>query len=309
MPLDPTLAAVLEAMAAAYPPLPAGTPEEARRTMRAMTVDRLRPEDVVPVGSVEDTTVPGAAGDLPARLYRPEAEGPRPTVLWLHGGGWVVGDLDTADQICRRICAGTEAVVVSVDYRLAPEHPYPAAYDDALAAGAWAVENVEQLGGSPTLGVGGDSAGGNLAAGIAQDRPGDVDAQLLVYPSVDMFGQWDSRGEDDEEQFFDLATMQWFGGLYLGGSGHVEPDDARLSPFRAPSLTGQPPTVLATAEHDPLRDEGQAYADALVEAGVEVEAVSYPGLVHGFLDFYDAVPAAAEAVDDVIARFAGLLDR
>jgi acetyl esterase len=191
MPVDPHLAGMLELMATA-PPLHEGTPEEGRRAMRAMTVDLVTPDVVVPVGSVEDTTVPGGAGERPARIYRPAGPGPWPTTVFFHGGGFVIGDLDTHDQTCRRICAGAETVVVSVDYRLAPEHPFPAGLEDAVAATRWAAEHQSDLGGG-LLAVAGDSAGGNLSAVVAQTLPDLVDAQLLIYPATDVLGEHASR--------------------------------------------------------------------------------------------------------------------
>lgn len=305
MPLDAQLDSVLEILAT-FPQIADGTPEEARAGMRLMTCDAVTPEQVVPVGSVEQRTVPGAAGDLPARLYRPAGEGPWPTLVYFHGGGFVIGDLDTHDQTCRRICRDAEAVVLSVDYRLAPEHPFPAGVEDALAAVAWAAEHRAELGGAGgRLAVGGDSAGGNLAAVAAQAHPALLDAQVLIYPAVDPLTDYASREENGAGYFLDLPTMEWFFVHYLGGA-EVDAADVRLAP-RHGTLAGTPAAVVATAEYDPLRDEGEAYAAALAAAGVPTDAVRYDGVIHGFVDMGPVSAACASATDDLNARIRALL--
>ena len=229
MPLDPQLKDMLDFIAAAgYPPMEQGTPALARQGMRAMSVDMVKPEDVVPVGSVEDLKVPGGAGERDARLYRPEGDGPWPTMVYLHGGGFVVGDLDTHDQTCRRICRDADVAVLSVDYRLAPEDPFPAGLEDALAATEWAAAHLADLGGDDRLAVGGDSAGGNLAAVVAQHL-GDVAAgQFLIYPATDGVGDYPSKVENGEGLFLTTAMMEWF-------SSHYVPADTDLA---RPSCTG-----------------------------------------------------------------------
>ncbi len=311
MALDPHIAGLLDLIAnAGYPPMHEGTPDVARKAFRAMTVDLVTPEAVVPVGEVSETSVPGAAGDRPARLYRPEGQGPWPTLVYLHGGGFVIGDLDTHDQVCRTLCRDAEVVVLSVDYRLAPEHPFPAGLEDSLAAVRWAAERRAELGGGDLLAVGGDSAGGNLTAVVSQQLPDLVDVQLLVYPATDVLGEYPSRVENAAGYLLELATMEWFFGHYVpaADAGVTEESlalltDPRLSPIHAPSLEGQPRAVLVTAEFDPLRDEGEAYADALEKAGVEVDRTRYDGLIHGFVDMSPVSPAAKAAVDDLVARF------
>lgn len=305
MPLDPQLAAMLEFIAdAGYPPMYESTPELARKGFRAMAVDMVRPEDVVPVRAVEELTV----GDRPARLYRPGADGPTPTLVFFHGGGFVVGDLDTHDQLCRRTCRGAGVTVLSVDYRLAPEHPFPAGLQDARAAVQWASERLSSLGGSPVLAVGGDSAGGNLSAVVAQELPELVSAQLLIYPATDVAGDYPSRVENAEGYFLDLPTMEWFFRHYAGVLDGLALDDPRISPLHGP-VGGVAPALVATAEFDPLRDEGEAYADALAAAGVLVEKVRYDGMIHGFVDMGPFSPAAAVATDDLAERFRRLLAR
>jgi acetyl esterase len=199
--------------------------------------------------------------------------------------------------------------VLSVDYRLAPEHPFPAGLEDALAATRWARANLAELGGDDRLAIGGDSAGGNLAAVVTQAMPEDIAAQLLIYPSVDVAGEYDSRVENAEGYFLELAMMEWFFTHYTTEVEGVDPHDPRLSPLRAPSMSGLPPAVVVTAEFDPLRDEGEAYADRLVAEGVTVERARYDGMIHGFVDMAALSPAAEAAVADTVARFSRLLRR
>ncbi|WP_372729012.1 alpha/beta hydrolase [Nocardioides sp.] len=300
MPLDPPLAAMLEFISAAgYPPMHEGTPDMARLGYRSMTVDLVRPEDVVPVGSFEECV----AADRPSRLYRPDgASAATPVLVYFHGGGFVIGDLDTHDQVCRRICRDAAVTVLSVDYRLAPEHPFPAAVEDALASVRWAAEHL--AGGS--VAVGGDSAGANLAAICAQELADLVCAQLLIYPAVDAFGEYASRSENAEGYFLEQATMEWFFGHYVGAVDDLRVDDTRHSPLHG-RLDGVAPALVVTAEYDPLRDEGEAYAARLAEAGVGVDHVRYDALIHGFVDMGGISPAAEGAVADLVARTARLL--
>lgn len=305
MPLDPQTAQLLDLIRQSdYPPMHEGTPESARASFRAMTVDAIQPADRVPVGLVADLTVAGR----PARTYRPGGPGPWPTLVFLHGGGYVIGDLETHDQTCRRICRDAETFVLSLDYRLAPEHAFPAGLDDSLAAVQWAAEHLADLGGGDVLAVGGDSAGGNLAAVIAQTLPDVVSAQVLIYPATDASGDHDSRAANAEGYFLELATMEWFFTHYTAESSDVDVADPRLSPLLG-DVTGVAPALVVTAQFDPLRDEGEAYAAKLADAGVPVDRVRYDGLVHGFLDMGIFSPAAAGAVDDVVARIRTLLHR
>jgi acetyl esterase len=247
------------------------------------------------LASVAGRAVPGPAGDLPVRVYTPEGEPPFPIVVWFHGGGWVVGTLDTYDPLCRALAAAVPAVVVSVDYRLAPEHPYPAAVEDAYAATAWASRNAAALGGAQhRLAVAGDSAGGNLAAAVAlgaRDRGGPAIAfQLLVYPVLDAAGDTGSWAEFAEGHYLTAAGMRWYWDHYLAGADGRAPD---ASPLRAAFVGGLPPALVIGADHDILRDEGEAYAARLRDAGVDATATRYPGVVHGFLR-WRAVTAAAD---------------
>ncbi len=308
MPVDPHIAPLLELLAT-VPPMSEGSPEAAREAFRQLTVGGRQPEQVVPVGSVEDTTIPGPAGELAARVYRPSEEGPVPTVVLFHGGGWVIGDLDTHDNMARSICRDCTAVVVSVDYRLAPEAPFPAAVEDAVAATRWVGERLADFGGDPRLAVAGDSAGGNLAAVVAQqlrDSGGPALAgQLLVYPATDVTGDYASRTENAEGYFLDLPTMLWFMEHYADEAAAHE--DPRLSPLRATDLSGLPPAVVVTAEYDPLRDEGEAYAAALSQAGVRVDVRRFDGMIHGFFDMGTFSPGAQAAIDEACTMFAKLL--
>ena len=314
MPVDPGVRQLLDLLEAMQrPTLASGTPQDGRRSFRALTVDFERPGGKPPVGAVEDVELPGPAGPLPARVYRPEAAaGALPTIVYFHGGGWVIGDLDTHDDQCRRICSATNAVVLSVGYRLAPEHPFPAAPDDCLAATRWAAEHVAELGGDAgRIAVAGDSAGGNLAAVVAQaarDAGGPpLAAQLLIYPGVDFSGSgYPSRDENATGYFLTREDMEWFAGHYVAEPHRTDP---RASPILADDLSGLPPAVVVTAEFDPLRDEGEAYADALERAGVTVVRRRYGGLIHGFFDLCALSPAAAGAVAEVCADLRGLLAR
>ena len=307
MPVDPQIAGLLEFLTSmGTPAMHEGTPEQARAAFRSLAVGARPAEKVVPVADVSDVTVPGPAGELSARVYRPAAAGPLPTVVLFHGGGWVIGDLDTHDNMARSICRDCDAVVLSVDYRLAPEAPFPAAVDDAVAATRWAGAHLEELGGSDVLAVAGDSAGGNLAAVVAQqlrDSGGPaIAAQLLVYPATDVLGDYASRWDNGEGYFLDLPTMAWFMEQYAADAAHH--GDPRLSPMRADSLEGLPPAVVVTAEYDPLRDEGEAYAAALEGAGVRVETRRFDGMIHGFIDMGPHSEGAQAAVDETCAMFA-----
>jgi len=272
-------------------------PDEARAMYKALSAMEQGEE----VDRVDDRHVPGDHGDIPIRVYTPhaavgEAHG---VLLWFHGGGWVIGDLDTADATCRALANRAGCVVVSVDYRLAPEHQAPAALDDCMTALAWTVENFELLGvDASKVAVGGDSAGGNLAALVCQrvrDEFGpDVDFQLLVYPVADLTLSHPSIDENAEGFFLTKATMQWFVAHYLADA---DPKDPKVSPLHADDLTGLPPALVITAELDPLRDEGEAYAARLHEAGVPTLHIRYDGQIHGFMSMPGMLDDATDALD------------
>jgi acetyl esterase len=311
VPVDPPIQGMLDLLASMQRgPMSSAAPADARRAFRMLTVDFRDPATIVPCDSVEDVDLPGPAGPLRARVYRPEAEPPLPTVVFIHGGGFVLGDVETHDNQCRTLANEIGAVVLSSDYRLAPEAPFPAAVDDALAITRWAAEHVGELGGDPDrVAVAGDSAGGNLAAVVAQqtrDTGPALAAQLLIYPGTDFVTRHPSEQENGEGYFLTLDDMEWFADNYTGDADRTDP---RLSPGLSEDLAGLPPAVVATAEFDPLRDQGNAYADALEAAGVPVVKRCYPGLIHGFFDLAALSPAAAAAVREVCADFRALLAR
>lgn len=300
MPLDTQIKAFLDFVNTA-PSMATLTPAEARATFRTMCVDLRKPETLVPVSSVTHDRVAGAEGELSARVYRPEREGAVPTLALFHGGGFVIGDLDTHDAMARAICAGANVCVVSVDYRLAPEAAHPAAAHDAVSATENIKSRLGEFGGNDVLAVGGDSAGGNLSA-VAAQNVADLAAQFLIYPVVDVLGEYPSRVDNAEGYFLDVETMAWFINHYAPAL----PDDVTLSPIRG-DLRGTAPAVVLTAEFDPLRDEGVAYADALARADVPVVHRQYPGMIHGFMDMDAISDAARIARDDGIAEFAKLV--
>ena len=249
--------------------------------------------------------VAGPHGDIPIRVYTPAGGGAghRPVVVHFHGGGWVIGSIETHDPTCRDLAAAADVVVVSVDYRLAPEHPYPVPLDEAYAALEWVAANASDLGGDANrLIVAGDSAGGNLATAVclvARDR-GDppITFQLLVYPATDLTMSHPSIVENGEGYLLSQADMRYFTGHYL--SGGADPRDPLVSPFFADDLGGLPPALVMTAEFDPLRDEGEAYAERLRDAGVPVEVRRYDGLIHGFFSMRELVPAAKPSLDHAV---------
>ncbi len=303
MPVDSGSAALLEMIAdSGYPPMYEGSPAEGRASYRVLTFDWVTPETLVQVGKVEEL----AAGGRPSRLYLPQGSGPWPTLVYFHGGGWVIGDLDTTDQWCRRICRGAETAVLSVDYRLAPEHPFPAAADDAVAAVQWAADHKRELGGGEVLAVGGDSAGGNLAAVAAQILCDAVDAQVLICPPTHALGDYASRTDNAKGYYLEWATCEWFAQHYAGALEDL--DDPRLSVLLG-ELEAAPRALVVTTEYDPLRDEGEAYADRLRNAGVEVDAQRYAGMVHDYQHMGPMSEAATAASEDTIARIRTLLHR
>ncbi|MBM4418451.1 MAG: alpha/beta hydrolase [Chloroflexi bacterium] len=296
MSLDPQARAVLEAAAAlGQPPLEETTPEEARRNFI------LRRQSAAaaprPVREVSDGTVPGPAGDIPIRVYRP-AEGVLPALVYFHGGGWVIGNLDTHDGTCRDLAAASGCAVISVDYRLAPEHPFPAPLDDCFAATAWVGANANGLKIDPRrIAVGGDSAGGHLAAGVAQmarDQSGPSLAyQLLIYPVTDRDFTTASYVANAEGFGLTRTGMQWFWNHFVPQHRSHEP---YASPLRAPDLRGLPRTHVITAEYDVLRDDGRQYAERLRAAGVRTQYDDHPGLVHGFFGMAGQIDRAATIV-------------
>jgi acetyl esterase len=282
--LDPQIAALLERVNAA-PPLSSGSPEEGREAFRTLNLLAARFAPEIEVGSVEDRD----DGPVPMRIYRPSGEA-LGTLMFIHGGGFVVGDLDSYDYQCRVLCSRAGVTVVSIDYRLAPEHPFPAGVEDTEAALDWVLAHED----GPYV-IGGDSAGGNLAAVTA--RP-DLAAQLLLYPVTDMVTEWPSTEENAEGYFLTRDDMEWFNGHYMGGDESLR-SDPRASPALAQDLSELPTTLIYTAQFDPLRDDGNAYAEALSAAGVKVVHRCFEGLIHGFFALGPVSQAAAAAVERV----------
>lgn len=252
--------------------------------------------------TTEDRTLPGAGGPLPFRLYRPPTVHQRsPLLVHLHGGGWVLGDLDGADAVCSHLAAETDVLVASVDYRLAPEHPAPAGVDDAHAAFAWFAEHGAELGAGGPLAVSGDSAGGNLAALVAlraRDEQVPLAAQVLVYPAVDLTRSFPSHRTLADAPLLSAAEVDAFLRWYLPAG--TDPADPTLSPWFVDDLAGVAPALVQTASDDPLRDEGEAYAARLVEAGVEVRTTRYADAPHGYLSVPGVCPAARQARAEIV---------
>jgi acetyl esterase len=294
MALNPVIAGWLD-FVKTMPAIDSMPVAEARASLGAARV--LQPPPPA-VGVVVNRDIPGPAGPIPVRIYTPFGVGPFPVVVYFHGGGFVIGDLESHDAVCRHLCLASNAVVMAVDYRLAPEHKAPAAVEDCLAATRWAAAHAGEIGADPRrIAVAGDSAGGNLAALISirvRDEGGPkLCAQLLNCPGVDTDTTRPSYRDNEEGYFLTLAMIQWFYGHYLRDPGDRE--DPRIMPMKAKDLAGLPPAYVLTAEYDPLRDEGEAYADRLMAAGVPVVKKRVSGMIHDFpLLSLNVIPEAAE---------------
>jgi len=297
MALDPQVAAMrAERMARGATPLYEMTLAEARAADLADI--RAAGGDAEPVFEVTDGTFPSRNGVLPVRVYRPSADRPLATLVYFFGGGWTLGGIDTSDGVCRALANAAGCLVVTPGYRLAPEHPFPAAVDDCLAAVAWVARNAAVLGADPArIAVGGDSAGGNLASVAAlqaRDQGTRLAAQLLVYPNTCYRSGTDSLRDNDDRWMFNRRSVDWYWRNYL-----PDPDagrDPRVSPLLAPDLSGLAPALVITAEYDPLRDEGERYAERMRAAGVPVELTRYDGMAHGFFTMSGVLPDARRAV-------------
>lgn len=307
MPLDPQAKAFLEQSPPA-PPFPHSS--ESIDEIRKLTA-RLE-GDPEPVAKIEDRVVPGleAGVEIPVRVYWPadcaESDSPKAAFVFFHGGGWVLGNLDAYDHVCHALANAGDCVVVSVDYRLAPEYRFPAAAEDCYAATAWTAQHADELGIDPKrIAVGGDSAGGNLAAvACLMDRDrgtSHVAYQVLIYPITDAHFETPSYIENGEGYFLTTERMAWFWELYLNNS--PEATNPYAAPLQAESLAGLPPAYVMTAEFDPLLSEGDAYADRLEAAGVAVERELYDGQIHGFvrrIDLYDRATVAINRIGQLI---------
>ncbi len=300
MPLDPACAPIIELMETVFPRIAPGV-DAAQVRAQSDAMPRVPPAE--DVASSEDRDIPGPAGDIPVRIYQPLGvdDASKPGVVYLHGGGWVICGLDSHDGVCRRLANELGATVVSVDYRLAPEHKYPAAADDSYAALCWTAEHAGELGlDLERLTVAGDSAGGNLAAVVAQrarDRNGPKLAfQLLVYPVIDSSDTRNdhaSKTDNATGNFLTTDHMEWYREQYLPhDEAGADPD---VSPHLAESLAGLPPACIVTAEMDPLRDEAEHYAALLEAAGVPVVLYRAPGMFHGFFSMHAVLDGAQDA--------------
>jgi acetyl esterase len=303
MPLDPQAKVVIDMIESlGVAELTADTDPNA---VRALMNAAVMPSGIE-IASVTDRDVPGPNGPVPVRVYRPAGDAAKPVIVYYHGGGWVLGSLETHDGTCRRLADGADAVVVSVDYRMGPEAKFPAAVDDSYAALTWVAANAAELGADAArLVVAGDSAGGNLAAVMTQRARDDGPAiafQLLIYPVTDHEFTSVSMEENATGYYLTRDAMRWFYDHYLDDA--AEGDDPRVSPLRAADLSGLPPAFVLTAQYDPLRDQGIAYADALRGAGNVVEMTMYEGLFHGFFSMFDLIDAGKAAFDDAIAAVA-----
>jgi acetyl esterase len=299
--LHPDVRAVLAAVEEeGGPPLETLPVAEARQT--AIEALKRREGEQEPVASIRDLHIPGPGGEIPIRVYTPAGPGPFPALIYFHGGGWVLCDLDTHAVVCSALARRARAVVVAVDYRLAPEHRFPAAVEDSFAATRWVSENAASLGIDPArLAVGGDSAGGNLSAVVSpksRKSGPKIALQVLVYPVMDL----SSFGTESYREFADgyhltASEMEWFRRQYLAGPEQALDPDA--SPLLAQDLSGLPPALVITAECDVLRDEGEAYAKRLRHAGVPVTLTRYPGMIHPFFSMSGAVRDAFKAFDQI----------
>lgn len=300
MALDPEVKPLLEFFESMEFPDPRSVPPQELREILQLP----RPEQVTPVASVEQLDITGPAGPVTVRVYRPDESGPAPLLLYFHGGGWVVGDLESHDEVCRQFCVGAGAVVVSVEYRLAPEHPFPAGLEDCFAATCWACDNAGTLGADKQrLVVAGDSAGGNLAAAVcllARERGGpEIAHQLLIYPVTDLDLDTASYRDNADGYFLTRDMMAWFWEQYLPDAAQTP--DPLAAPMQA-DLSGLPPATVITAGFDPLRDEGIAYAEKLAAGGVPVEQREFDGMIHGFIGMTDALSQARVAMDYLCQR-------
>ncbi|MEB3100501.1 alpha/beta hydrolase [Ferviditalea candida] len=300
MPLDPQAISFLNQLASLNaPPLPEMSPQQARGMNGVMKDLAGVPE---PVAKAEEIPVPVDGGEIAVRFYTPEREGRLPIFVYYHGGGWVLGNLDVVDAPMRTIANRVGCIVASVDYRLAPEFKFPVALEDCYRATCWVKENAARLNGDASrIAIGGDSAGGNMAAVVAQLAKQRKDLQLisqiLIYPVTHINSNTQSYREFSEGYFLSKADMDWFTNHYIRTGADAE--NVLLSPLLADDLSDLPPALVITAEYDPLRDEGEAYAARLKEAGVPVELTRYEGMMHGFVWMSGVMDKGRSAIEQV----------
>lgn len=304
--LDPQAAALLDDLAEGISPAASAVSID---TARRLLDQLFSVDDPETVRTVTNLDIPGPTGDLPVRIYVPDASGSLPILVYFHGGGWVRGSIDAYDGVCRILANETGCQVISVGYRLAPEHPFPAAVADCYAATTWAVENARDIGGDPDrVVIGGDSAGGNLTAAVsllARDRAAFRPThQVLVYPAVNppQLRWFDSYDENAEGYLLETEGLQWYYEQYVD---ELDFRNAYAFPLLASTLADLPPATVLTAGFDPLRDEGEAYADRLESAGVSVERLHYDRQIHGFLSLFEYIDEGRAALDDVAGEIAG----
>jgi len=308
VPLDPQARFVLDQIAAqGGMELHHLSPADARKAFEKLRL----PIPAEPVAHVENRTIPGPAGALPVRIYRAaNIATPAPALVYFHGGGWVIGDLESHDNFCRALANRTQAVVVSVDYRLAPEHRYPAAAEDCYAATRFVAERGGEIGADGArIAVAGDSAGGNLAAAVAlmaRDRSGPaLRHQVLIYPVTDHDFETASYRDNATGYLLSREGMQWFWSHYVPNA--AQRNEAYAAPLRAEKLALLPPATVITAEYDPLRDEGEAYAARLRDAGVATVATRYDGQVHGFVSLFEVFDQGKLATEQIAAALRAAL--
>ena len=303
MPLDPQARALMDQVAAlGLPPAHTVSAQEARANAKSRT-RAIGPD----VARVEDRIIPGPDSQVSVRIYTPNGDGPFPCLVWFHGGGWVVGDLDSADATARHLTVGSGCVVVSVDYRLAPETKFPGPAEDCYSATSWVFDNASSLGIlADKIAVGGDSAGGNLATAVClmiKDRGGpDLTMQLLVYPVTDWSFKTPSYSDNAEGYQLTKDTMIWYWDQYVSHDGDAE--NPYAAPLKAPDLAGLPSALVITAEFDPLRDEGEAYASRLKDAGVPTSCTRYSGMIHGFFGMSAVLDKGKDAIAEASAALA-----
>lgn len=309
MVLDPQAEALLKQMEAdGVPEVSEMSVPQARMFIEKAFTEMVPNPDLV--SEIQNFTVPGPAGKLPVRLYKPEASETPPLVVYFHGGGWVIGSVESHDATCRALAKASGCAVASVEYRLAPESAFPAAPEDCFAATVWLAENGGSLGvDSSRLAVAGDSAGGNLAAVVslmARDKGGPrISCQVLIYPAVDFTRDYPSYEENGEGYFLTTADMKWFKGHYLAGESDAK--DSLASPLLAADHSNLPPAIIITCGFDPLRDEGEAYGEKLEAAGVEVTVSRYDGMIHGFVSMIGAIGDARTSIEEMGKRIRAAL--